>query len=86
MDIDKEHVMKIIDNMKSKTSCGFDGISMKIVKSIKKNILAEPLTIIINQMRHTGIFPDLLKLLRLLPYLKKMMKQFFQITDQFHYF
>ncbi len=36
MDIDKEHIMKIIDNMKSKTSCGFDGISMKIVKSIKK--------------------------------------------------
>ncbi len=36
MDIDREHVMKIIDNMKSKTSCGFDGISMKIVKCLKK--------------------------------------------------
>ncbi len=50
--------VKIIDNMKSKTSCGFDCISMKIVKSIKKNVQADPLTIIINQMLHTGIFPD----------------------------
>ncbi len=70
MDIDKEHVMKIIDNMKSKTSCGFDGISMKIVKSIK-NVLVETLTIIINQMLHTGIFLDLLKIAKVTPIFKK---------------
>ncbi len=62
--------MKIIDNMKSKTSCGFDGISMKIVKSIK-NVLVEPLTIIISQMLHTGIFPDLLKIANVTPIFKK---------------
>ncbi len=52
--------VKIIDNMKSKTGCGFDCISMKIVKFIKnkKNVWSDPLTIIINQMLHTGIFPD----------------------------
>ncbi len=47
--------------MKPKTSCGFDGISLKILKTIKE-ILAEPLTIIINQMLNRGIFPDLLKI------------------------
>ncbi len=70
MDIDKGHVMKLIDNMKSKTSCGFDGISMKIVKSIK-NVLVELLTIIINQMLHTGILSDLLKNAKVTPIFKK---------------
>ncbi len=51
--INKEQVIKIIDNMKPKTSSGFDKISMKLIKSIK-NVLAEQLTIVINQMLNTG--------------------------------
>ncbi len=47
--------------MKPKTSCGFDGISMKLVKSTKA-ALTEPLLIIINQKLKTGIFPDKLKI------------------------
>ncbi len=56
--------------MKPKTSSGFDKISMKLIKSIK-NVLAEPLTIVINQMLNTGIFPDLLKIAKISPIYKK---------------
>ncbi len=34
--IDKEEVIKRVENLKPKTSCGVDGISMKLVKSIKQ--------------------------------------------------
>ncbi len=68
--ISKTEVIKIIDNLKPKTSCGFDGISMKILKTIKE-ILAEPLTIIINQMLNRGIFQDLLKIAKETPIYKK---------------
>ncbi len=69
-DIEKEHIIKIINDMKPKTSSGYDGISMKIIKSVK-HILAHPLAMIINQMLHTGIFPDLLKIAKVTPIYKK---------------
>ncbi len=47
--------------MKPKSSCGFDGISMKILKA-KKEVLIEPILIIVNRTLHTGIFPDKLKI------------------------
>ncbi len=56
--------------MKPKTSSGYNGISMKIIKSVK-NILADPLDIIINQMLHNYIFPDLLKIAKVTPIYKK---------------
>ncbi len=43
---------------------------MKLIKSIK-NVLAEPLTIVINQLINTGIFPDLLKIAKISPIYKK---------------
>ncbi len=66
--------------MKPKTSCRFDGISTKLLKFIKQYILAEPLTIVANQMLNTGIFPDLLKITNALPVYKKDDET---ITDQF---
>ena len=40
------------------------------MKSIM-NILIKTLTIIINQMLETGLFPDKLKIAKFLPFLKK---------------
>ncbi len=60
--------------MKPKTSCGFDGIPMKLLKSIKNiyiYILAEPLTIVINHMINTCILPDLVKIAKVIPIHKK---------------
>jgi hypothetical protein len=60
----------IIDKLTPKTSCGFDGISTKLVKTIKIALLG-PITLIINQMLHNGIFPDKLKIAKIIPIYKK---------------
>ena len=61
--------MKIIENLKNKTSSGIDGISNQLLKSAK-NDLVKPITTIVNQMIVTGIFPDNLKILRVIPLYK----------------
>ena len=47
--VSETNVMQIINNLPNKNSCGFDGISTIVMKSIKKIIL-KPLTLIINQI------------------------------------
>ena len=61
--------MKIIENLKNKTSTGIDGISNQLLKSAK-NVLVKPITTIINQMIVTGIFPDNLKISKVIPLYK----------------
>ena len=48
--------MQIINNFPNKTSCGFDGISTIVMKSIK-HVILKSLTLIINQIINTGVFP-----------------------------
>ncbi|KAI0214340.1 hypothetical protein LSAT2_000582, partial [Lamellibrachia satsuma] len=60
----------ILDSLKHKPSCGNDGISTKLLKAIKQEI-CKPLTIIINQSLATGIFPDPLKIAKVIPLYKK---------------
>ena len=61
--------MKIIENLKNKTSSGIDGISNQLLKSAK-NVLVKPITTIVNQMIVTGIFPDNLKISKVIPLYK----------------
>ena len=68
--IDETDIGKAIDILKSKNSSGFDNISCKLLK-ILKPALIKPLTMIINQSLHTGIFPDALKIAKVLPLYKK---------------
>ncbi len=68
--VDTEQISKIIDKLKPKTSSGYDGISTKLLQTIKSAIL-KPITIIINQMLTTGIFPDKLKIAKVSPVYKK---------------
>ena len=68
--VDESLVSTIIDKMKTKTSYGVDNMSNKILKSIKNEII-KPLTLIINQSLTTGIFPDKLKLAKVIPIHKK---------------
>ena len=49
------------NNLKNKTSTDVDGISNKLLKT-SINELVKPLSIIINQMLNTGIFPEQLKI------------------------
>ena len=67
---DLDDTAKVIKSLKTKDSCGHDGISVKLLKDISPGILL-PLTIIINQSLITGIFPDTLKIAKVIPLYKK---------------
>ena len=62
--------MEILNNLKPKQSCGYDGISTKLLMTCKLEI-CKPLTLIINQSLSTGIFPDSLKVAKVIPLFKK---------------
>ena len=68
--VDENDIRKIADKLDNKKSCGIDGISNIIMKSII-NILIKPVTIIINQMLETGVFPDKLKVTKVIPLFEK---------------
>ena len=59
-----------IDNLENKSSSGHDGISNKLLKLLKFE-LSKSLTLIINQMITTGVFPDSLKVSKIIPLFKK---------------
>ncbi len=61
---------QIIDKLAPNISFGFDGISSKLIKTVT-DALIKPMTIIINQMLTTGIFPDKLKIAKIIPVYKK---------------
>ena len=61
---------RAIERMKSKPSSGFDNISNKLLKSMKIAI-APYLTIIMNQIFTTNIFPKKLKIAKVVPIFKK---------------
>ena len=63
--------INILYSLKPKPNCGNDGISTKLLKAIKQEIF-KPLTIIINQSLATGIFPDPLKITKVIPLYKKV--------------
>ena len=65
-----EDTEKIIKSLKSKDSFGCDGISVNLIKSISQGILL-PLTFILNQSLITGIFPNSLKIAKVIPLFKK---------------
>ena len=59
--IDGNATIKAIDYIDNKPSSGQDSISNVLLKYSKLKI-SKPLTLIINEMITTGIFPDSLKL------------------------
>ena len=59
-------IIDIMNKLKLKSNSGVDDLSTKVIKHIQE-IIAGPLTIIINQMLNTGIFPDSLKISKVLP-------------------
>ena len=68
--ISEENTMLVLNHLKSKPSCGYDGISTKLLKVCKHQI-CKPLTLVINQMLSNGIFPDDLKIAKVIPLFKK---------------
>ena len=68
--VNDETILRIIDNLKSKTSFGHDGLSSLLLKTIKKDVSGS-LAIIINQSLDTGVFPTKLKIAKVIPIFKK---------------
>ena len=63
-------ISRIISGLKPKTSTGVANISNKLLKFVK-NVISEPLSIIINQILKLGIFLDSLKISKVVPLYKK---------------
>ena len=63
-------MQKTIVILKTKNSFGHDGISTKLLKEISIELI-KPLNTLTNQCFHTGIFPDNLKIAKVIPLHKK---------------
>ena len=63
-------VLKAIQKLKPKSSTGHDGISTKLLKRAGPT-LSTVLALIINQSLFSGIFPDQLKIAKIIPLYKK---------------
>ena len=68
--LNNQHTTSIISHIKTKYSYGYDGISSALIKIIIHEITPS-LTLIINQCLTTGIFPDKLKIGKIVPVYKK---------------
>ena len=67
--ITENETIKTINRLENKSSSGHDGISNKLLKFIK-NELKTPLTLLINQMITTGVFPQSFKFFKIIPLYK----------------
>ena len=71
--VNENDVIKAIDSLKSKSSCGIDRLSSKLLKALKSE-LACPIAQIFNKCIADGSFPDKLKTAKVLPIYKKQEK------------
>ena len=70
VNIDEAVVKKTINILQAKSSSGCDGISSKLLKVIE-HVVIKPLTLLINQVLNSGIFPDTLKIAKVVLIYKK---------------
>ena len=69
-DVNDDIILNIINKLPNKNSCGYDNLSTKIIKTLKGSLI-KPLTLIINQILKTGVFPSQLKIAKVIPIFKK---------------
>ena len=68
-DTDPEEIFKIISSLNIKKAVGHDGISSKILHNLK-SVISPVLSNIINKSMQLGIFPDQLKIVKIIPLYK----------------
>ena len=68
--VDDDAIVKTLHSIKSKSSSGHDGISTKFLKFLSPPFIS-PLRVIINQSLITGIYPEKLKIAKVIPLFKK---------------
>ena len=68
--VTQDIILKIIKNFTNKPSSGYDNINSIFIKKMQ-NQLSLPITILVNQSLATGIFPEKLKIAKIIPLYKK---------------
>ena len=68
--VTQAEVVQAVDKLENKNSFGHDGISNKLLKFVKDEIISS-LTLIVNQMITTGKFPDSFNKSKIIPLFKK---------------
>ena len=68
--VNDHEIIKIINSLKNGKSVGDEDIPVKLLKSCKY-LLSKPICILANLSLETGIFPDKLKIARVVPLYKK---------------
>ena len=66
---DANEVYNIISSLKNTSACGVDHIPVSAVKSVSEHI-SSPLAALINHSISSGIFPDMLKIAKVIPIYK----------------
>jgi len=74
-------IENIISKLKGKYSAGFDEIPEVLVKHCSQYII-KPLTVVFNLSFKHGIFPDMMKIAKIIPFSKKEINGTFGIIDQ----
>ena len=72
----EQELMDVVDIFKSKKSCDCNGLSMKMIKKVSY-LISKPLTNIFNTSFNSGIFPDEMKIAKVLPVFKTCKKTIF---------
>ena len=70
---DPHEIMKTLNLLKPKKSCGYDDISVYFLKKIALEVI-EPISIIINKSLNQGVVPDKLKIARVISIYKSKEK------------
>ena len=66
---DPNEISNIITSLKSKTSCGLDGVSPKTMKLLNHSI-STPISILVNKSLQSGVVPPNLKIAKVIPIYK----------------
>ena len=83
--VEEDVIKRTIINLPNKSSYGYDGLSTKLQKILEPT-LTKSLALLTNQVLTTGIFPDKLKIAKLIPVYKKEIKRYLVIIDQYHFY
>ena len=74
--INEQEILNIVSDMKSKSSCGFDLVTPTILKYTIDSII-KPLTYLMNLSLLSGIFPQKMKIAKVIPIFKSQEKSQF---------
>ena len=80
----ESEILSLTSKFASKFSCGEDELSMHIIKKSYK-FYYYSLFHIRNLSLLNGIFPDKIKVAKVIPLLKKEIHRILEIRDQYHY-